>query len=64
MQPPLICQTELIEIHKKIKAEQDSSDQSDIVVACEHIVLGLRKPIERQGPTPEYREWINSASST
>ena len=57
-------QTELIDLHKRLKGEQEACENSGLYAHYEHILFSLRKIIESFGPTPEYHEWTSSISST
>jgi hypothetical protein len=64
MQATTTKQTELIELHKRMKGDQEACEEAGLRAHYEHLLLSLRKVIESHGPTPEYYKWINSASST
>jgi hypothetical protein len=64
MQATLTKQTELIDLHKRMKGEQETCENSGLYAHYEYLLFSLRKIIESHGPTPEYYEWTNSISST
>lgn len=64
MQSTTTKQTELIDLHERMRKEQNGCSNSELYAHYEHLLLSLRKIIESHGPTPEYYEWINSISST
>jgi hypothetical protein len=57
-------QMETIDLHKRMKSEQLACEHTGLHAHYDHLLFSLTKIIESYGPSPEYYEWLNSASST